>query len=57
MSQAGIFTENPSFDSDVSVAVTGGYDCGYSTNSSSSVIMGTFKISNGTVTVENLIIQ
>lgn len=60
--QAGPFQENDDFTNDVSVVVIGGFDSSFTTTISNniqnySVISGTIIISNGTVTVENIIIQ
>jgi hypothetical protein len=55
--QAGTYVENDNLNGSVSVTVIGGYDSSFATNSSYSVINGTLIISNGTVTVENIIIQ
>jgi YD repeat-containing protein len=55
--QALDFIEDLNLDIDKSVTVDGGYDCNYSTNGGMSAIDGTLTISNGTVTIENLIIQ
>ncbi len=56
-SQAGSFTENLDFNSNVSVTLQGGYDSCYSTDSSYSTISGTLTITNGTVNVQNITIQ
>jgi len=51
------FTENPNFNGNKAVTLKGGYDCDYVADSSYSKITGTLTISNGTVTVSNLIIH
>jgi hypothetical protein len=56
-SQAVPFEENPDFNRNISVTISGGYDCSYSKNDQKSVVNGTITIRNGTVTVENLIIR
>jgi len=56
-SQAMVFNENLDFNRDISVTITGGYDCYYSTNVQKSVVNGTITIRNGTVTIENIIIR
>ena len=56
-SQTGTFTEDLNFNSNVSVILEGGYNCGYSANSSYSVINGTLTISGGPVTVGYIKIQ
>lgn len=51
------FAENPALDRNISVTLRGGYDCEYTANASSTTIDGSLTISNGTVTVENIVIQ
>lgn len=55
--QVLVFTENPDFNRNVSVTLSGGHSCDYTTNVQKSIIDGTMTISNGTVTLENIIIQ
>src|SRR5208283_1253408 len=55
--EAGTYPETLSFSKSVSVALTGGYDTLFSIDSSNSTIAGTLTISNGTVTVQNIIIS
>lgn len=55
--QEGTYGENDNFNKNIPIALKGGYDSGFSTNSSYSVINGTLIISNGTVTAGNIIIQ
>ncbi|MGD0281882.1 MAG: BACON domain-containing carbohydrate-binding protein [Dissulfurispiraceae bacterium] len=55
--QTATYPESNIFNSNVSVTLIGGYDSGFSTSSSNSVINGTLTISNGSVTVGNIIIQ
>ena len=55
--QAGTYVENDDFNRNETVALIGGYDSSFSTDSSNSVITGSLTISNGTVTVENIIIK
>jgi hypothetical protein len=55
--QAGTYTANDIFNSNVSVSLIGGYNSGFTTSSSYSTINGTLTISNGTVTVGNILIQ
>jgi hypothetical protein len=50
-------TENPNFNTSKTVTITGGYDCGYTTNSGTTIINGNMTISNGTVTMENVQVQ
>jgi len=51
-------TENLVFDQNKSVTLRGGYDCNFSINPvSSRMSSGSLKISNGSVTIENLIIK
>ncbi|MFZ4438287.1 MAG: BACON domain-containing protein [Syntrophales bacterium] len=56
-SQAVIFSENLDFSQNISVALKGGYDCSFSTNDQKSTVDGTVTISNGTVTMDNIIIR
>jgi hypothetical protein len=56
-SQAGIFAEDLNFNSNISVTLQGGYNCGYLTISSYSVINGTLTISGGPVTFDYIKIQ
>lgn len=55
--QTAAYGENLSFNRNVSVALKGGYDSSFSTKSSNSVINGTLIISDGAVTLENIIIH
>jgi hypothetical protein len=48
------FVGDLTFNRDISVSLKGGYDCEYRTNTARTLIVGTFTISAGTVTVENL---
>jgi hypothetical protein len=57
LSQAVVFNENLDFNRNISVTITGGYDCYYSTNVQKSVVNGTITIRNGTVTIENITIR
>lgn len=56
-SQVLDYIENLVFDRNISVTIKGGYDCNYSTNSQSSAVDGNMTISNGTVIIDNLILQ
>jgi hypothetical protein len=52
------FTENPlNLDLSMSVQVSGGYNCDFSSNTGSTTVHGTLTISGGPVTVEKLIIK
>jgi hypothetical protein len=51
------FTEDLNFNSDKSVILKGGYNSTFGDNPSYTTLNGSLTISNGTVTVENLIIQ
>ena len=56
--QALTYPENDTCNYNLSVALSGGFDSAFSTNSSNySVISGKLTISNGTVTVQNIKIQ
>ena len=54
---AGTILENVNLNSDISVALKGGYNSSFTTESSNSVINGILTISKGTVTVQNITIQ
>jgi len=56
-SEAQDFVENPDFNRNVSATLKGGYYCGYTMSPSHSVIKGTLTISNGTVTIENIVLK
>ncbi len=56
-SQAGTITGDLNCNSNISVVLQGGYNCGYSTISSYSVINGTLTISGGPVTVDYIKIK
>jgi len=51
------FTGDLNFSRGVAFTLKGGYDPGYSTNSGLTNIHGTFTISAGTVTIENIVIM
>ena len=57
--ETGTYPENDIFGSNIFCSLIGGYNSSFSTNSSSSysMITGTLKISNGTTTAENIIIN
>ena len=55
--QALDFIENLKCDHPVSVKLEGGYDPDFTNNSSYTVINGSMTVSDGTVTVENLIVK
>ncbi len=56
--QAGTYGESDDFSIDMSVALMGGFNPGFTTNSSTySVISGALTISKGTVTVQNISIK
>jgi hypothetical protein len=56
--QGTVFAENNLIPpEDVSLRLSGGYNCDYSSNPGYSTILGTLTIRHGTVTIENLIIQ
>jgi hypothetical protein len=56
-SQAVTLTENPVFGNAVSVVIQGGYDSTYGSIIGYTTISGTVTIQNGTVTVNDLVIQ
>jgi hypothetical protein len=55
--QAGDRTETLSYSQGYSVKLQGGYDCDFTTNPGFTIVHGSMTISDGTVTVENLILQ
>ena len=55
--QALEFDEDLDLHSNISVILQGGYECNYSSNPGVSLIHGVLTVSNGSVTIENLIIQ
>jgi len=55
--QTGIYNEHDICDSDISVALIGGYDGSFSTDNAYSVITGTLIVNNGIVTAGNIVIN
>ncbi|HTZ17005.1 MAG TPA: DUF1566 domain-containing protein [Dissulfurispiraceae bacterium] len=55
--QAAIFPEDPVLAHSYSVTLRGGYECGYVSISGWTTIQGKLTISNGIITVENVLIQ
>ena len=55
--QALDFTENPDLNQNISVSLSGGYSCDYSSNPGFTTIHGTLTISDGKVTISQIIIQ
>jgi len=53
---ATTFVETLDLTRDISVTLSGGWDCGFSPNTSYSIIHGSLTVSNGKVIVERLII-
>jgi hypothetical protein len=56
-SQASVFAENLSCSRNISVTLKGGYDSLFTTNAAFTTINGSLTITDGTVTVENIVIQ
>jgi PKD repeat protein len=56
-SQAVRFTESPDFNLNKTITLDGGYNCGYSSVSGSTVINGNINISDGSVILENLVLE
>ncbi len=54
---SGTMLENVNLNINISVALKGGYNSSFTTNSSNSAINGILTISNGTATVQNITIQ
>lgn len=55
--QEFLFTENVLLNRDIATILHGGYNCSYDSNPSYSTIDGSLTITNGTVTVDKLIIK
>jgi hypothetical protein len=55
--QATSLNENLNFSSDISVTLKGGYNSDFTSQTGYTTIIGSLIISNGTVTVENMLIQ
>lgn len=55
--QAVEFIENLSLGRPIPITLSGGHNCDYSDNPSDTAIHGSLTISDGTVTVENIVIQ
>lgn len=56
-SQDVVLTESPNLNRAICVIIMGGYNCAYSTTGSGTVLAGTLNIIDGSVTIDNLIIQ
>ncbi len=50
-------TESPTTTQDVSITLSGGYGCDFSMNPGFTTVHGTLTISQGTVTIDNILIQ
>ena len=55
--QFGTYLQTLDCSSNISVTLIGGYDSSFLTDSSDSIIAGILTVSNGTVTVKNIVIQ
>jgi hypothetical protein len=55
--QAATFSEIPDLANNISVRLQGGYECGYLSRAGFTTINGYLIISDGAVTIENLVIQ
>jgi len=55
--RAGDIDENLDLNRDITIIISGGYDCGYLTQGGTTNIHGTVTVSSGTATLENLVIQ
>ena len=51
------FTEDLNLNQDITVTLIGGYDKSFSTDSGDSMLTGSLTISQGVVTIKNLVIQ
>jgi PKD repeat protein len=56
-SQAARYIEDLNIDADKSVTLVGGYRCDYSSYNGKTIVNGSVVISNGTVTIENYILE
>jgi hypothetical protein len=52
-----VLTENVNMSDNKTVTIKGGYDCNYSARSGSTTINGTLTISNGSVSIEDVVVQ
>jgi hypothetical protein len=56
--QTHVFAGNPSFNKNIALSLKGGYNCDYSSNDTRySTIAGSLTISNGTLTIDSVIIK
>jgi parallel beta-helix repeat protein len=51
-----IYDDSPVFNEDKSVILEGGYDCDFINNTGETILSGTFTVSNGAITVKNIIL-
>jgi len=56
-SQDIVYTEDLFININKSIAMDGGYDCGYTRATGKTIINGTMTISDGTLTIENFVLQ
>jgi hypothetical protein len=56
-SQSETLTGDINFDSNISLTLQGGNNCGYTMNSGNTILNGTMTISNGVVIIENIVLQ
>lgn len=52
-----VLVENPDLNRNISVAITGGYDCSYSSTTGVTTINGNMIVNNGQVTIENIVLE
>jgi len=55
--QDAVFSEDIYIDRDITISLHGGFDCTYYNNSGITTLEGSMTISNGTVTIEGLVIE
>ncbi len=56
-SQGVVFLEDLNLNLNKTVTIKTGYDCNYTTNSTNSGLSGTLVITNGTIIIENMVLQ
>ena len=56
-SQAMDFSEDLTFDSNVSVNLKGGFNCTYTANGTHTIVVGTMTIAGGTVVIDHIALQ
>jgi subtilisin family serine protease len=55
--QMRAFTESPDFNLDKSLTIIGGYDCDYLNNDGVTTVKGSIDVSDGSIAIENFVLQ